>query len=407
MVLVEVIPTRKPTKKPTITMTPIFKLVYDRRKRATSTKEGSIELRITYNSIQRFVTTGVRVLPKHWRNGAIVNRLDAIEMQRTLDIFVANARKIVNQLIERGEFDINTIVAVIGGKTKQQASENVAEKMLLMEYFRERADVRKFGRVEDSQERYERFLRWFERWGGMVTWEDVTEANIIRMDEALGEKMKPCSKWGNYHRFLNSFILDAINEGIIRRNPYKSLHIKKDKNSDEALEKYLTREEFARLASIELPSEYLRHARDLFVFQTYTCMAYVDMAAFDPTKITMIKGKPMYTGRRGKTNQAFSFLLLPPAMEILERYGGQLPMMSNQKYNQYIQMVAVMAGINKAVSTHWARHTGATMLLNSGVEMEVVSKVLGHSSTRMTRMIYAKLLDETVAREMEKMVELR
>jgi integrase len=44
------------------------------------------------------------------------------------------------------------------------------------------------------------------------------------------------------------------------------------------------------------------------------------------------------------------------------------------------------------------------MLLNSGVGMEVVSKVLGHSTTRITRQIYAKLLDETVADEMSKML---
>ena len=71
-------------------------------------------------------------------------------------------------------------------------------------------------------------------------------------------------------------------EGIIRKNPYKCLHIKKDKNSEAALEKYLTKEEFARLANMQLPTDYLRHARDLFLFQTFTCMAYVDLAAFDP-----------------------------------------------------------------------------------------------------------------------------
>lgn len=50
----------------------------------------------------------------------------------------------------------------------------------------------------------------------------------------------------------------------------------------------------------------------------------------------------------------------------------------------------------KPLSSHWARHTCATMLLNSGVGMEIVSKVLGHSSTKITREVYAKLLDETV-----------
>lgn len=382
--------------------TPIYKLLFDRCNRASNSKEGTIELRITYNRIQRYVATGVRVYPKEWRKDRIVNRADAFEMQYTLDLFVAQAKRTINEQIEAGTFDMNTIVGIINGKQKQQSEENVPDKRLLIDYFRERANVRKYGRAEDSQERYDRFLRWFEAWGGMATFSDITEANIIRMDEALGDKMKPCSKWGNYHRFLNGFIIDAINEGIIRRNPYKSLHIKKDKNSDEAINKYLTKEEFARLAKLEPSTDYLIRARDLFIFQTYTCLAYVDLAAFDPAKIKNVRGKSMYVGKRGKTNQEYTFLLLQPALDILSKYGNSLPIISNQKYNQYIKILATMAGINKPVSSHWARHTGATMLLNSGVEMEIVSKVLGHSSTRMTRQIYAKLLDETVADAMSK-----
>ena len=59
---------------------PIFKLVYDRQKRASRTKEGAIELRITYNRVQRFVTTGVRVYPNQWRDGVITKRLDVLEL---------------------------------------------------------------------------------------------------------------------------------------------------------------------------------------------------------------------------------------------------------------------------------------------------------------------------------------
>lgn len=64
-----------------------------------------------------------------------------------------------------------------------------------------------------------------------------------------------------------------------------------------------------------------------------------------------------------------------------------------------------MAGISRPVTSHWARHTGATLLLNAGVRLEVVARVLGHSSTEMTRKVYAKLLDDTVAREMMKAEE--
>ena len=382
--------------------TPVFKLIFDRRHRASNTKEGAIELRITYNRIQRFATTGVRVLPKQWKDGFIVNRTDAFELQQALDQFVTKARRTINELLESGTLDMQTVVAVIGSKEKQQASENVPNKMLLVDYFRERATIRKYGRTEDSQARYDRFIDWFERWGGMVTFNDVTEVNILKMDECLvARNLKPYSIWNNYHRFLNSFIIDAMNEGLLHKNPYKGIHINRDPTA-EAINKYLTVEEFERIRDMLLPSDYLRHARDLFVFQTYTGLSYIDLEAFDATQIRDVKGKPVYAGRRGKTNQQFTFLLMQPAMEVLKRYDMKLPMISNQKYNNYIKMVAVMAGVNKPVSSHWARHTCATMLLNSGVGMEIVSKVLGHSSTKITREVYAKLLDETVADAMAK-----
>lgn len=365
-------------------------------------KEGSIELRITWNRVQKHVTTGVRVLPKQWRNGQIVNRLDAFELQRALDMFVTKARQTINSLMERGELDMKTIVAVIGGKHTSDAKANTAGERLFLDYIKERMVVRKYGRGEDSQERYDRFYRWFEQWGKIQTFDDITEANILLMDEALTSRgMKPYSKWNNYHRFLNSFIIDAINDGLMSRNPYKRVNIKKEKSTG-GIGKHLTREEFRRIEMLEPPTNYLRHARDLFVFQTYTCLSYADMRAFDPNKIKERNGRKAYSGHRGKTGNEYVFLLLSPAIKILEQYSGKLPMMSNVKYNEYLKVIAVMCGINKPVSSHWARHTGATMLLNSGIEMEIVSKILGHSSTKITREVYAKLLDNTVTDAMAK-----
>ena len=65
--------------------TPTLKLMYDRNHRASKKKEGSIELRICYDRRRKYATTGVRVLPREWRNGYVVNRHDAMELQRTLD----------------------------------------------------------------------------------------------------------------------------------------------------------------------------------------------------------------------------------------------------------------------------------------------------------------------------------
>ncbi len=60
-----------------------------------------------------------------------------------------------------------------------------------------------------------------------------------------------------------------------------------------------------------------------------------------------------------------------------------------------------MCGIKKNLTTHLARHTFATTVtLSKGVPIESVGKMLGHKSLKTTQ-IYAKVLDEKVAKDME------
>lgn len=368
--------------------TPILTFVFDRRKRATKDKEAAIEIRITFNRKQKYMTTGVRLLPKHWKNGHVTGRMDAAEIQRTLDLYMVRVRSVVNGMVERGKVILDEIPSAMGQMMGCQRS--------FIDYCKERSEVRKYGKTKDSQERYNRFMRFLIMWGKMVYFNDVNEKNVLAMDEALKQKgLRNYSKWNNYHRFLNSFIIDAMADGLIRKNPYRHIHIEKDKSSG-GIGKYLTPDEFRRIEKVRLQTECLQRVRDLFVFQTYTCLSYADLATFDVSKAINVGGRKVYIGNRGKTKQEFSFLLLKPAEVILKKYGGKLPMLSNAKYNDYLKVLALSAKIDKPISSHWARHTGATLLLNSGVNMEVVAKVLGHSSTKVTRTVYAKLLDETV-----------
>lgn len=375
---------------------PLLKFVYDRKKVGSRTKEAAIELRITYEGKQKYISTGIRVLPQNWKEGYnVIDRMDADELNEALGLMMKNARAVVNVMMKEERININEI------PSRMERMKN--EGMSFIDYCERRTNVRKHGLSDDSQQRYDRFLRFLRKWGKIVWFGDVTDANIIALDALLNEKgMKACSKWYNYHRFLNSYIMDAVNEGYLHRNPYKWIKIDRDKSS-RALDNYLTKAEFERLKKVKCIMPHFERARDLFVFQVYTCMAYADLVTFDSSRIEDVNGRKMYMGMREKTGQEFSFLLLKPALEILDKYDGKLPIISNQKYNDYLKAVCVSANINKPVTSHWARHTGATLLLNEGVDMEVVAKVLGHSSTRITRQVYAKLLDSTVADAMQEL----
>lgn len=372
--------------------TPVFKLIFNRKKTATQKKEASVELRITWQRKAYYLATGVRLYLREWNDGFVIRRNDAGEIQDTLNLFMKNARKVVNDMLEEGMLDISDVKRRMELHQKQGRS--------FIEFAMERAEVRKYGKKEDTRQRFDRFIRFLWDYGKILHYSDITDVNILALDRYLIDKgMKPYSRWQNYHRFLNAFILDAVSEGLMKRNPYKWVHIDKDKNN--GLHKYLTPLELSQIENARMGTKTLERVRDLFIFQTYTCLSYSDMAAFDMGNSEVVDGFTVYTSNRTKTGKEFSFVLLRKAQAIYDKYDGHLPVISNQKYNDFLKTVAQSAGVDKPITCHWARHTGATLLLNNGrLSMEVIAKILGDTVTQVRR-TYAALLKNTIVDEMK------
>jgi integrase/recombinase XerD len=95
--------------------------------------------------------------------------------------------------------------------------------------------------------------------------------------------------------------------------------------------------------------------------------------------------------------------LLDPDLPFLATM-NKTPMHSQFAW-RVVKRVAVRARVHvdssgsSTVSPHTLRRTFGSDLLNRGVRLEVVSKLLGHASTTITEQAYAELLDSTVAAE--------
>jgi site-specific recombinase XerD len=92
---------------------------------------------------------------------------------------------------------------------------------------------------------------------------------------------------------------------------------------------------------------------------------------------------------------------------ILDKYkGGEtlLPIQASTDVNKYLKDIAILCGINKRITFHTGRHTFAsTVTLSNNISLEVVSKMLGHTNTRMTTH-YAKLVDNYIGEQMDKLM---
>ena len=88
-----------------------------------------------------------------------------------------------------------------------------------------------------------------------------------------------------------------------------------------------------------------------------------------------------------------SIKLLKKSLPMSEK-GMLLPVYSNVKMNAYLKEIADLAGIHQNLTVHLARKTFGCTMLASGVNIGVISKLLGHASIQVTLDSYASVMDE-------------
>lgn len=199
------------------------------------------------------------------------------------------------------------------------------------------------------------------------------------------------STLASYLTKMKSIFVHAQRNLKIERNPFEGIKFHKGEVNITPL----TKEELMRIANKDFGIDRLNQVRDLFVFAANTALSYCDLTSIRRDDI-QYEGDVMYLKKkRGKTGVTYILPLNDTAIELLKKYNYELPVISNQRYNSYLKEIADICGIRKTLTTHLARHTAATLMLNAGLSIEVVSKILGHSNTKMTQH-YAKLLDKTV-----------
>ena len=203
---------------------------------------------------------------------------------------------------------------------------------------------------------------------------------------------------------LRKIVYFAKNMGETMADPFQSFQV----HFESVDREILTEEEILTIYNKDFITGRLEQIRDIFIFSCYTGLSYVDILNLRDEDIKeAFDGNLWIMTKRQKTNVNSNIRLLDIPKAILEKYKGKqkngkcLPVVSNQKMNEYLKEISTICGINKTVTCHVARHSFATSIaLSNGVPIESVSKMLGHTSIKTTQ-IYAKITDRKISKDME------
>ena len=217
----------------------------------------------------------------------------------------------------------------------------------------------------------------------------ITNASIADFYVDISRTYKKSSAAGIMTR-LKTVILFAFNNGKIDINPFNQVRITKQ-----------VEDELKRMGRKKFSIDRIAKVRDVFLFQCYSGLSYVDVAGLTKEDIQKAGSTYFINKKRVKTGIEYTAVILPEGVKILEKYDFVLPVLSNQKYNSYLKEVADLCRITKSLHTHIGRHTYASLCLNKGVRLEVLSRMLGHTNVKQTQH-YAKLVKTTIFDEVDK-----
>ena len=375
-------------------------IVWDHRKRTKAGSEGPLEVCVTVDRKPYYINTGIKVRKTEWKAGMIVNRPDVDSLRTRLNILYKKIETEINAAIDAGrQIDVADI--------KRRAWVLVADESStsFLEWCRDQLE--QLTHSEGTMIHYQTMLSRLYDYDTIRRWQDLTVENIYKWDAYLHKITKPQSdadiKAGkpaepisdgaiyNYHKCLKALLNRAVLFDRLQQNPYDRLKGKFKRGDRERID-YLTDEEMAAFESLHpVAGSKMAMARDLFVFQLYTGLAYSDTQNFDISDYKLIDGVWKNTGERIKTGVAYTSQLLPPVVAILERYNWQVPRLDNSDYNLCLKALGMACGIERPLHSHMARHTFATWMLRHGVPIEHVSKMLGHTNITQTQR-YAKIV---------------
>lgn len=377
------------------------KIIFDRKKQAGKDGEGILEIRITHARKSYYISTGIHVRAREWKVGRIVNRPDS-------DILNKRLVTIYEKVSSEADLCIKNGIPLSTEIIKQRVwgvKDELSDEPLFLKWVE--TQIGMLNVSPGTRKQYKTVLTRLTEFGQITRWYDITAENISNFDAWLHQRKKKSGEAiidaavYKYHRCLKALLNRAVTFGKIERNPYERLRGQIKRGEKENVE-YLTESEMKAIEDLDVSGDdTMEISKDIFIFQMYTGLSYSDAQNFDFGQYKEVDGKWINTGERIKTGVPYVSSLLPPAMNILQKYDYRIPQIENHIYNRALKSIGIMAKISTPLHSHLARHTFATWMLRNGAKIENVSRMLGHTNIRQTQR-YAKVLAESVHEEFDK-----
>ena len=375
--------------------------------------EGSLYVRVIHERKSATVTMPYRLYPQEWDP---LNR--CINFDRAHSFRLKYLHEIDNKIQSDKEFLIHTI-----NRLHDQGSYTLEDILagyrlkdtvnLLSLYMEQQADKLHSGGQERTAKAYRSAVKSLIKYNGGkdLSLGDINARLIKNYESFLKEDGKSLNTISFYMRNLRAIYYRAVRDRCIElcaEDPFRQVYTGVQITRKRALNKQeinslnnLIFIENKNILGDKTSNPGLRFALDIFLFCFYARgMPFVDLAYLRKENIE--KGVLAYFRR--KTGQLIEVKVTPPMQKIIDRYSSQIeetpyvfPIIKDNSKSTRIQYesalrlqnlrlkkLALLAKVNKKLTTHVTRHSWATIAKSENLPLWVISEGLGHANEKTT-----------------------
>lgn len=230
-------------------------------------------------------------------------------------------------------------------------------------------------------------------------------------------------------RTLKAVYNKAIKDNIVKQEYYPFGDYSVSKLKEDTVKRSITKDEILKIIDLDVktlsnrPQSLLQFSKDLFLFSYFGCginmidIAYLKMDNIKDNRIVYI---------RHKTSKPISFTLQSHTADIISKYEGLnndylFPILDNSGHltaeqqirrikkvtyviNKNLKKIGKAIGLKIPLTTYVSRHSFATILKRSGVNIALISEALGHSDLKTTQIYLNSFEDSQIDEAMKNLL---
>ena len=376
--------------------------MFNRKKNLNKRGMALVQIEAYLNRKKKYFSTKVYLKPDQWdaKRRRVRNHPNAEALNRMIYEYMAEIEK-----KELGMWQQNKSISLDALKDALVTSPGEEESFLA--FFRK--EILNSRLKESTKQNHLSTLELLRKYKKDISFTELTFEFISSFDQYLQSKGYHVNTIAKHMKHLKRHINVAINKEYmeVQKYAFRKYKIKSVENKHT----HLSPDELYKIEKLKLGDKYerLEKTKDAFLFCCYAGMKYSDFVNLTAENIVKIQKDTWLIYKTIKTRievrLPLYLLFKGKGLQILNKYQDNLSdffkLRDNSNVNKELLIISRLAGINKKVSFHTARHTNATLLIYNGVNITTVQKLLGHKSVKTTQ-VYTNVMDMTIVRDLEK-----